>query len=114
MVIYTWWLNLVHPGRYLPRNASVFLDMDKTERVGPGWIDNRSTWQTFADPFDFEGLIKGKPAHEQFWTSPGNWRVAEKKDGRRGGKPGDGRDDVESGDRGKYMRVKGGFASNSS
>lgn len=66
MVIYTYWLNFIHPGRSLPRMKRRYLDVDgKTERLGPekGWIDSRSSFATFLDPFDFEGQIKGKPSH---------------------------------------------------
>ena len=68
MAIYTIWLNIMHPGRYLPKEKTRFLDLDgKTERLGPGWIDRRSQWETFADPLDLMGMISGKPSHEKFW-----------------------------------------------
>ena len=68
MVFYTFWLNAIHPGRLLPRVKQRYLDVDgKTERLGPGWIDRRSKWQTFADPFDVVAQMKGQPSHEIFW-----------------------------------------------
>lgn len=74
MVIYTLWLNLMHPGSLLPSNQNVYLDIDgKTERIGPGMIDSRSRWQTFVDPFDIKGCMKGTPAHESFWLEPQRW-----------------------------------------
>ncbi|RDW80926.1 hypothetical protein BP5796_05624 [Coleophoma crateriformis] len=75
MVLYTYWLNIIHPGKFLPSNRNIYLDLDKVERRGPGWIDNRSQWQTFMDPLDFEGILKGQPAHEKFWLRPDDWPV---------------------------------------
>ncbi|KAJ5669585.1 hypothetical protein N7462_010655 [Penicillium macrosclerotiorum] len=74
MLIFTYWLNLLHPGRYLPRDKFRYLGTDgHIEREGPGWTDNRDTWATFMDPLDFEGLIKGKASHDQFWLKPEEW-----------------------------------------
>lgn len=74
MILYTFWLNIVHPGRLLPRERLRYLDIDgRTERIGPGWIDRRSKWQTFVDPFDLGGMLKGEPSHEMFWTRPDQW-----------------------------------------
>ena len=74
VVIYTLWLNLMHPGTLLPNDQNVYLDLDgKTERIGPGWIDGRSKWETWVDPFDIKGRIKGIPAHETFWLEPERW-----------------------------------------
>lgn len=76
MVVYTYWLNIIHPGRLLPRDRMVFLDVDGvTERSGPGWIDRRSKWETFADPLDVSGMIKGQANHEKFWLRPDDWPV---------------------------------------
>ena len=42
MIAYTYWLNIMHPGRYLPLEHRRYLDLDgKTERMGPGWIEDR-------------------------------------------------------------------------
>jgi hypothetical protein len=77
MALYTIWLNIMHPGRYLPKNKMRYLDIDgKTERLGPGWIDRRSKWETFVDPFDLVNTINGKPAHEKFWLRSEQWPVA--------------------------------------
>jgi hypothetical protein len=74
MIVYTLWLNLMHPGILLPSNQNVYLDIDgKTERIGPGWIDSRSRSETFVDPFDIRGRMKGTPAHEKFWLEPQRW-----------------------------------------
>lgn len=74
MAIYTIWLNIMHPGRYLPRDKNQYLDLDgNTERIGPGWLDGRSKWQTFADPFDLVNTAKGHPAHEKFWLDAQRW-----------------------------------------
>jgi hypothetical protein len=44
-----------------------------TERRGPGWVDTRSRWETFVDPFDLVGTIKGHQNHEKFWLEPEKW-----------------------------------------
>lgn len=76
MVVYTYWLNIIHPGRLLPQDRMVFLDVDgMTERKGPGWIDRRSKWESFADPLDFGGMLKGEASHEKFWLRPDDWPV---------------------------------------
>ncbi|RMY98513.1 hypothetical protein D0864_04360 [Hortaea werneckii] len=74
MILYTWWLNAMHPGRLLPRWKEEYLDLDgKTERLGPGWIDRRSKAAIFADPLDVRGLLAGKQEHDPFWLSPDRW-----------------------------------------
>ena len=78
MVLYTYWLNVIHPGRFLPRNKLRYLDLDgATERVGPGWVDKRSRWETFADPWDLVNTIRGEPKHERFWLKTEEWPRAE-------------------------------------
>jgi hypothetical protein len=76
MVLYTFWLNIIHPGRFLPRNTNVYLDFEGVERVGPGWTDKRSAWMTFLDPFDFGGMILGNPSYEKYWLEPTKWPLA--------------------------------------
>ncbi|OKL60942.1 hypothetical protein UA08_03717 [Talaromyces atroroseus] len=78
MVLFTYWLNIMHPGICLPRQNKRYLDLDcKTERLGPGWVDRRSKWQTFVDPFDLSGMLSGQPNHESFWLLPEKWPVAD-------------------------------------
>ena len=78
MLIFTFWLNLLHPGRYLPRQKNRYLDMDgHTERWGPGWQDRRSRWETFMDPLDLTGMLKGQASHDQFWLRPGEYPACE-------------------------------------
>lgn len=78
MVLFTFWLNIFHTAHFLPRQKTRYLDLDgKTERLGPGWIDRRSTWETFADPFDLGGIFAGKPNHESFWLHPEKWPTAQ-------------------------------------
>lgn len=78
MVIYTYWLNIIHPGRFLPRNKMRYLDTDaRTERLGPGWTDRRSKWETFADPWDLTNTIRGEPKHDKYWLKPDQWPVAQ-------------------------------------
>ncbi|KAJ5956056.1 hypothetical protein N7501_010335 [Penicillium viridicatum] len=80
MLLFTWWLNLMHPGRHLPRQKLRYLCPDgRTERMGPGWIDRRSQWETFADPLDLKGVFKGAPSHEKYWLRQDEWPVC--KDG---------------------------------
>lgn len=75
MVVYTFWLNIMHPGRFLPRENHRYLDLDgKTERMGPGWVDERSRWKTFMDPFN---LKKDPQAGQKFWLRPEEWPVCE-------------------------------------
>lgn len=78
IVLYTFWLNIVHPGLFLPRQRCVYLDIDgKTRRMGPGWIDRRSRLATFLDPFDISGILNGQPSHEKFWDRSEDWPVVE-------------------------------------
>jgi len=78
MLLYTVWLNFMHPGYYLPRDRKQFLDLDaKTERIGPGWMDKRSKWTTFVDPFDVQGIRDGKPNHEQYWLEGERWPMSD-------------------------------------
>ncbi|MCJ1285118.1 hypothetical protein MMC26_004456 [Xylographa opegraphella] len=78
MVVYTFYLNVIHPGRFLPIEHRRYLDLDgTTERMGPGWIDERSKWKTFLDPFDVKNAIRGRSEHVQFWKRPGEWPVCE-------------------------------------
>lgn len=78
MLIFTYWLNLLHPGRFLPRDKSRYLGIDgRVERIGPGWIDHRDRWETFVDPLDIEGMIKGQPSHEKYWLRPEEWPVCQ-------------------------------------
>ena len=77
MAFYTIWLNIIHPGRYLPRDRTRYLDIDGvTERYGPGWIDRRSQLETFLDPWDLGNVIKGQAKHEKFWQHPDQYSVA--------------------------------------
>lgn len=78
MVLYTYWLNIIHPGRFIPNNRDRYLDIDaQTERFGPGWVDKRSTWETFMDPLGLSAKFSGKKDHEEFWLQPDNWPVCE-------------------------------------
>ncbi|KAI9672079.1 MAG: hypothetical protein M1831_001892 [Alyxoria varia] len=87
MVLYIYMLNILHPGQFLPREARrktnrncerIYLDPDgKTERMGPGWVDNRSFWVTVWDPFDFAQYFNGQAAKEDFWEK--EWPTVEEK-----------------------------------
>jgi len=88
MFLNTALLNLVHPGKRLPRSNSVFLDRDGvTERRGPGWDDDRPWIVTVFDPFDVWGIIKKKDQKTQFWDMSDEELArlrAEKKANKRG------------------------------
>ena len=74
MVLYTYWLNIIHPGRYLPVEHERYLDPDgKTERMGPGWIDERSKALTFIDLFDVKSAFRGRSESTKFWLRPKQW-----------------------------------------
>ncbi|KAK4539697.1 hypothetical protein LTR36_010460 [Oleoguttula mirabilis] len=74
MVIYTFWLNLIHPGRLLPADKNRYLDPDGvTQRIGPLWIDSRSKWEKIMDPLDFGGAMTGTSKREAFWLQPERW-----------------------------------------
>lgn len=78
MLIFTYWLNLLHPGRFLPRHKSRYLSSDGlVERIGPGWIDRRDRWEIFVYPLGIEGTINGQPSHEEYWLLPEEWSVCE-------------------------------------
>lgn len=78
IVLYTLWLSIIYPGRFLPTEHKRYLDPDgKTERAGPRWIDKRSQWMTFIDLFDVAGGIKGRPENAQFWLRPRMWPACE-------------------------------------
>lgn len=74
MLIFTFWMNLLHPGRFFPRDKTRYLGLDgHIERLGPGWLDHRSQWETFMDPLDISGVIKGQASHEKYWLRPEEW-----------------------------------------
>ena len=78
MVLYTWWLNMLHPGRFLPVNKKRYLEVDgKAERMGPGWIDERSTWKTFVDPFSLQESSHSNGERTRFWLRPNKWMSCE-------------------------------------
>ncbi|KAK2760764.1 hypothetical protein FQN54_002000 [Arachnomyces sp. PD_36] len=77
MVIFTYWLNILHPGRQLPSNRSRYLDYNKVERIGPGWTDKRSALMTFIDPLDFIGIMNGEASHEKYWLNPEAWPICD-------------------------------------
>lgn len=71
MVLYTYALNVFHPGLYLPSQRDRFLDPDgETERMRPGRIDSRTKMQKTFDPCDFWGGRCGQEESRQFWLQP--------------------------------------------
>ncbi|BCS29777.1 uncharacterized protein APUU_80080A [Aspergillus puulaauensis] len=78
MVIFTFWINLLHPGQYLPRDKRRYLDTDgMTERMGPGWLDSRPRIETFIDPLDISGIMKKNKHHTKYWEEAAQWPVCE-------------------------------------
>jgi RTA1 like protein len=75
MVLYTLWLNLMHPGRFLPANNKRYLDTDgETERMGPGWDDTRPIWLKAVDPLNLQNALRARRA---FWLNPREYPVCE-------------------------------------
>lgn len=78
MVLYTYWLNLIHPGRFLPADTKRYLDTDgKTERLGPGWIDGRPWAIKLLDPFNWGRDRRARGKNTEFWLSPDRWQACE-------------------------------------
>ena len=74
MAIYTYWLNIYHPGKYLPRQRTRYLDFDgRTERFGPGWTEKRAYWKTLINPFNMSNSTGEDSGYEKFWLKPANW-----------------------------------------
>ena len=73
VIFYTYWLNIIHPGRFIPNDQKQYLDFDgKTERMGPGWIFKRPWVMYVADPFNFIGMLVMKK-REKFYLQPERW-----------------------------------------
>ena len=77
MIIFTYWINILHPGRQLPSSVGRYLDYNKIERFGPGWKDTRHPLMTFVDPMDFIGLMTGEASHDKYWLRPEEWPICE-------------------------------------
>ena len=74
MVLYTVWFNVLHPGRYLPKETKRYLDVDgKTERLGPAWVDERPWYAIAADPFNWLQDDRSGSQRTRFWEKPGEW-----------------------------------------
>ncbi|KAF4980248.1 hypothetical protein FZEAL_3707 [Fusarium zealandicum] len=73
VALYTFWLNIIHPGRYLPCDLRQYLDFDgTTERMGPGWIHKRPWFMFIADPFDFIGMVS-MAKRDPFYLRASEW-----------------------------------------
>ena len=78
MVLFTFWMNVMHTGRFLPAHRNRYLDTDgKTERLGPGWIDERSGVEIAIDPFNWMKSPKAGGEHTKFWLNPHKWPACE-------------------------------------
>jgi RTA1 like protein len=74
MVLYTFWLNVFHPGMSLPSEYKRYLDIDgRTERMGPGWIDERPVWLKALDPFNLQKDERACGERTKFWMKTGQW-----------------------------------------
>lgn len=78
MALYTLWLNVIHPGRFLPNSPNIYLGYDKLEREAMGWVDKRSRFVTFMDPFDWAGLVTKRNSKDAFWERPDEFPIVEK------------------------------------
>ncbi|KAF5013929.1 hypothetical protein FDECE_104 [Fusarium decemcellulare] len=77
VALYTFWLNIVHPGRYLPSNPKQYLDYDgKTERMGPGWVYRRHWVMFIIDPLNFIGMLT-MPKREKYYLQAERWAEVE-------------------------------------
>jgi hypothetical protein len=77
VIVYTYWLNIIHPGRFIPSDQRQYLDYDgKTERLGPGWIHKRPWFMFVADPFDFVGMLTMKK-RDEFYREPERWPIVD-------------------------------------
>ncbi|KAK4892176.1 hypothetical protein LTR27_009360 [Elasticomyces elasticus] len=78
MVLYTYWINLVHPGRLLPTDKHRYLDPNGvTERMGPMWVDQRSAREKLMDLLSLGVAMRGRiMTREAFWLQPEKWEVA--------------------------------------
>jgi hypothetical protein len=82
MVLYTFWINAIHPGRFLPHDKNVFLDYDKVERVGPKFQRPKIRWMSILDM----GLTKtGDAPKDKYWERPQEWAPVDGSGGRGGG-----------------------------
>lgn len=76
MVLYMVWINIIHPGRFLPHDKTHFLDSNKIERVGPKEERKQLKdirWMSLIDMGI--GAVGDKPK-DKYWERPGDWPVA--------------------------------------
>ncbi|KAI5460591.1 hypothetical protein BGZ63DRAFT_414777 [Mariannaea sp. PMI_226] len=61
MLTNMWMWNILHPHRYLPADATMYLARDgRTEVKGTGWQDKRHFLISLMDPLDVAGMIRGR------------------------------------------------------
>lgn len=85
MLVNSYLLNIMHPGRFLPRNCKIYLARDGvTELEGPGWQDKRPLIVTIIDPFDIVGLLTGRDKKTAFWEQQGTDMSTAENGGRSG------------------------------
>lgn len=71
-------LNARHPMRFLPRDNKIYLAEDGvTEVQGEGYEDKRSFIVTLLDPFDLNGMRKGRNMRQKFWETHNEGRAAD-------------------------------------
>jgi hypothetical protein len=73
MILYTIWINIIHPGRFLPHGKNHFLDFNRIERVGPVLPRPQIRWMSLVDM----GLgNKGDAPKDKYWERPQEWPAA--------------------------------------
>jgi hypothetical protein len=77
MVLYTFWINAIHPGRFLPHDKNVFLDYDKIERVGPKYERPKMRNVRWMSLLDMGLSNKGDKPKDKYWERPQEWMPVE-------------------------------------
>ncbi len=67
MFVNTAMWNFRHPGKYLPKAITTYLDEDGAEREGCKFKDPRSIVVQIVDPFDIWGLVKRNDKKDRWW-----------------------------------------------
>jgi hypothetical protein len=62
-------LNIRHPGKYLPKDRKVFLNIRGEEKRGKEFKDERNIVRKIFDPFDFYGIVARED--REWWLEDG-------------------------------------------
>lgn len=74
MVLYMMWINIIHPGRFLPRDKTRFLDYNKVERIGPQDKKVTIRWMSLLDMGLGDHIENPK---DRFWERPDEWEIVQ-------------------------------------